>query len=70
MIETKVTTATLVSLVASILLAALTFVGGDASVLANVPPVVAGLILAVIPPLSAFLGGFVAPHTPRPDAEL
>lgn len=64
-VETKVTAATLVSLLAAVVLAALTYVGGDAAVLANVDPVLRGLLYAVIPPVAAFVGGFLAPHTPR-----
>jgi hypothetical protein len=63
--ETKVTAALLVGLVASVALAALNYVGGDAAVLANVDPVLRGLLLAIIPPVAAFVGGYVAPHTYR-----
>lgn len=64
-IETKVSVAALVALVAAVVLAALNYVGGDAAVLAGVDPVLRGLLLVVIPPVAAFVGGFVAPHTPR-----
>lgn len=64
-IETKVTSATLVALLAAVVLAALNYVGGDQAVLAAVDPVLRGLMLAVIPPVAAFVGGYVAKHTPR-----
>jgi len=64
-IEKKVTAAAVVSLLASVVLAILSYVGGDQAVLAGVDPVLRGLLLAVIPPLAAFVGGYVAPHTPR-----
>lgn len=63
--ETKVTVATLVALLAAVVLAALNYVGGDAAVLANVDPVLRGLLYAVIPPVAAFVGGYLAPHTQR-----
>lgn len=65
-VEKKVSAAALVSLLAAVVLAALNYVGGDAAVLADVDPILRGLLLAVIPPLAAFVGGFQAPHTPRP----
>jgi hypothetical protein len=64
-IETKVSVAALVALLAAVVLAALNYVGGDAAVLAGVDPVLRGLLLALIPPVAAFVGGYVAPHTPR-----
>ncbi|MDN5931011.1 MAG: hypothetical protein L0I24_08115 [Pseudonocardia sp.] len=64
-IETKVTSATLLALLAAVALAALNYVGGDAAVLAHVDPVLRGLLLAVIPPIAAFVGGYAARHTPR-----
>lgn len=64
-VETKVTVATIVALIAAVVLAALNYVGGDAAVLANVDPVLRGLLLALIPPVAAFVGGYVAPHTSR-----
>lgn len=64
-VETKVTAATLMSLLAAVILAALTYVGGDTAVLANLDPVLRGLLYAIIPPVAAFVGGYVAPPTQR-----
>ncbi len=64
-VETKVVAATIVGLLAAVVLAALNYVGGDAAVLAAVDPVLRGLLLAIIPPLASFVGGYAAPHTQR-----
>lgn len=67
-IETKVTIATFASLVAGVLLAVLTAVQSDPTVIAGLPDTVQFLVIAALPPVLTFLGGYAAPHTPRPGA--
>jgi hypothetical protein len=64
-IETKVTAATALALLASIIVAILNAVVADNSLLGGMPPVLQALLLAAVPPLITFLGGYAAPHTPR-----
>lgn len=64
-IETKVTIATFTSLVAGVALAVLTAVQSDPTVIGGLPDTVQFLIIAALPPVLTFLGGYAAPHTPR-----
>lgn len=64
-IETKVTIATFASLVAGVLLAVLTAVQSDPTVISGLPPAVQFLAIAALPPVLTFLGGYAAPHTSR-----
>lgn len=67
-VETKVTIATFASLAAGVLLAVLTAVQSDPTVIGGLPDTVQFLIIAALPPVLTFLGGYAAPHTPRPGA--
>jgi hypothetical protein len=71
-IETKVTVATVLSLVAGVLLAVLTAVQSDPTVISGLPDIVQFVLIAALPPVLTFLGGYAAPHTDRslspPDA--
>lgn len=64
-VETKVSAAALVALLASIGVAVLNAVLADSTLLGGLPPVVQMLILAGVPPIVVFLGGYAAPHTRR-----
>ena len=66
-IETKVTIATFASLVAGVLLAVLTAVQSDPTVIAGLPDTVQFLVIAALPPVLTFLGGYAAPHTQRTE---
>lgn len=63
-VERKVTASTLVAFLASIGIAVLNSLSGS-DLLGALPPVAQALILAVVPTLVVFLGGYAAPHTPR-----
>lgn len=64
-VETKVTAATGVSLLAAVVLAVLTWVGDNPGLLSGLPDSVEGVLYLVLVPLMTFVGGYAAPHTPR-----
>ena len=66
-IETKVTIATFASLVAGVALAVLTAVQSDPTVISGLPDTVQFLVIAALPPILTFLGGYAAPHTKRTE---
>ena len=66
-IESKVTVATIASLFAGVALAVLTAVQSDPTVISGLPPTAQFLIIAALPPVLTFLGGYAAPHTHRGD---
>lgn len=66
-IEAKVTVAAIGSLLAGIALAILTAVQSDPAVISGLPEPVQFVIIAALPPVVAFLSGYAAPHTTRPD---
>lgn len=66
-VESKVTVATFASLVAGVLLAVLTAVQSDPTVIGGLPDTVQFLLIAALPPVLTFLGGYAAPHTNRPE---
>lgn len=66
-IESKVTVASLASLAAGVALAVLTAVQSDPTVISGLPDVAQFVIIAALPPVLTFLGGYAAPHTSRPD---
>lgn len=69
-VETKVTVSALLSLVAGVLLAVLTAVQGEPAVLSPLPDIVQFVVIAALPPILAFPGGYAAPHTDRPVIEV
>lgn len=68
-IESKVTVASLASLAAGVALAVLTAVQSDPAVISGLPESVQFVLIAALPPILTFLGGYAAPHTPRPEVE-
>jgi hypothetical protein len=66
-IETKVSVAALGSLLAGVALAILTAVQSDPAVISGLPEPVQFVLIAALPPVVAFLAGYAAPHTDRPD---
>lgn len=64
-IETKVSVASLVALIASVLIELLNAFVANHSLFGDMNPVLQGILLVVIPPLVVFLGGWAAPHTAR-----
>ncbi|WP_017602352.1 hypothetical protein [Nocardiopsis lucentensis] len=67
-IETKVTVATFLSLAAGVALAVLTAVQSDPTVIGGLPEPAQFVIIAALPPVLTFLGGYAAPHTARPPS--
>lgn len=65
-IERKVKTSTWTALAASLALAVINAVQEQPGVLEPLPPWTQFLVIAVLPPLATFLGGYAAPHTARP----
>lgn len=66
-IESKVTVATIASLLAGVALAVLTAVQSDPTVISGLPDGVQFVLIAALPPVLTFLGGYAAPHTHRPE---
>lgn len=66
-VETKVSIATGASLLAGVLLAVLTAVQSEPEVVSGFPPAVQFVLIAGLPPVLTFLGGYGAPHTDRAD---
>lgn len=66
-VETKVTAASVATYLGSTaLLAVLTAAQGDARLVEFMPDGLAPFVLGAIPTAIAFVGGWVAKHTPRP----
>jgi hypothetical protein len=65
MVETKVTSATLVSLFASVALSVITAFLAEPGAFGPLSAPVAFVLMAALPPIATFLGGYAAPHTPR-----
>lgn len=65
-IETKVKYASLLTAITTLLLVALNYVASNGQFLASLGPFWQGLILVLVPTLSALIGGYFAPHSPRP----
>lgn len=66
-IENKVSTTSLMTLVGSVGVAVLNAVGAHSELLGSLPALAQFIILAAIPPTITFLTGYVTPATPRPD---
>lgn len=64
-IESKVKAATTATLSASLVLAVLNDLNGDAKLLAPLPGWLQAVIIAVLPTAITFLSGWQARHTPR-----
>ncbi|GHJ42258.1 holin [Streptomyces sp. TS71-3] len=64
-VEKKVTAATAASLVVGVVVAVLNAVVADASLLGSLPEWLQSVIIALVPPILTFLGGWQAKHTPR-----
>ena len=60
-VEAKVTGSTITTLIAGIVLAILNGVAADSSMLGGLPPWLQFVILVSLPPVIAFLGGYVTP---------
>lgn len=63
--EKKVTASTVAALLVGIGAALLNSFQENPDMIAALPPVWQGVILAVVPPLAVFVGGYAAKHTPR-----
>jgi hypothetical protein len=61
MVETKVKTATLGSFIASLVLALANAVAADSSIMGGLHPVIQFVLLAVLPTIITFLGGYAMP---------
>lgn len=57
-VEAKVTAASLVTLLASIAIALLNALQADSTILGSLPPAAQFVLIAVIPPLLTFAGGY------------
>ncbi len=66
-VETKVQAATSLTLLASMAVSVLNAVTNDSHLLGSLPPLAQFVILTCAPTLLTFLGGYVSPHSPRPD---
>ncbi len=66
-IEAKVIAATATTAVAGIGVAVLNDVETDHALLGGTPAWLQALILVVVPPIAAFIGGYQAKHTVRPE---
>lgn len=65
--EVKVLVTTLIALLGGQVVAALNAVTAESTLLGGLHPVVQYVVLSAIPPLVNYLGGYLAPHTKRPD---
>lgn len=63
--ELKVIAATAASAAVGVVVAVLNAVGADPGLLGGIPAVAEFVIVALVPPVVAFLGGYAAPHTDR-----
>lgn len=66
-IEKKVTTATLTTLVLSIVIAILNGVQESPELLWFLPPWLQAIVIGVVPPVVVFATAYKTRHTPRPD---
>lgn len=64
-IETKVSVASVVALLAAIAIELLNAFVANHSLFGDMNPVLQGILLVAIPPIVVFLGGYAAPHTAR-----
>lgn len=68
LVETKVKASTITTYVASsVLLWVLDGVGADPTIIPLLPDALEPMVLALLPTLVAFVAGWRAKHTPRPD---
>lgn len=65
-VEKKVAAGSLGALAAGLALAIINAVQEDAGVLSALPAGLEFVIVAALPVLATFLGGYAAPHSPRP----
>jgi hypothetical protein len=65
-IEAKVKSTTVISLLASVVVAILNAVVGDSGLLGSLPPWLQFIAVSVVPPLLTFLAGYVTKHTSTP----
>jgi hypothetical protein len=66
-VETKVVAATASSLAIGLAIALLNGAQSNTPLLGGLPLWLQYLLLVAVPPVLAFLVGYAAPHTPRPD---
>lgn len=66
-IETKVMSTSLMTLIGSVGVAVLNAVAANSSLLSGLPALAQFIIIAAIPPAVTWLTGYVTPSTARPD---